>query len=30
MKTEVAVIEGTDNDRKLIERAGSILKQGGL
>ena len=30
MKTEIAVIEGTDQDRKIIEFAGNILKQGGL
>lgn len=30
MKTEIAVIEGTDQDRKIIEFAGNILKHGGL
>jgi len=30
MKTEIVVMEGTDQDIKIIERAGNILKQGGL
>lgn len=30
MKTEIAVMNGTEQDIKFIERAGNILKQGGL
>lgn len=30
MKTEIAVMEGTDHDKKMIERAGNILRRGGL